>query len=204
MNQKFLFLVPSMGIMNPIYFLLCTMLLIQSCQESKSTTEAKNISETEKPFSTFLANEDYWEKRMVLAEIFQKERTRLGKKFKPELLKLVKGNKERCYWLSGFLYYDTYLGESKPDYELALELLDIGLEIKLEDEQGNICENYTMLINCTLISEKMNQRKKAIAYCQRYLNISKDSPDMTLGCRPAHKEEDSQLLDDIEKIAQEQ
>jgi hypothetical protein len=202
MNQKFLFVFPSKGIITSIFFLLCTTLLLQSCQETKSTTEA-NI-ETKKPFSVFLENEDYWKERVILAQTFQKERVRLGKKFQSELLKLVKDNKERCYWLASFLHHHSYLGEYKPDLALALELLDIGIEIELEDKRGTICENYSMLINCTLISEKISARKRAITYCQRYLKLKKDSPEMVMGCWPAHDEKDSQLIDDIEKIAQEQ
>jgi hypothetical protein len=100
-----------------------------------------------------------------LSGYFNEERKRLGGRFEPELMKYIRGDVERHYWISSFLESPSYLHGNTPLPHLSLLIKEQGLALarRGEDEESR---GYAVRLGVTasVLAQQLGLTELAVSH----------------------------------------
>jgi TonB family protein len=117
--------------------------------------------------------------KVRLSGYFNEERKRLGSRFEPELLKYIRGDVEKHYWISFLLEDSTYLHGNTPLPYLALLIKEEGLSLARkgtdDDSQGYV---IGLSVTAAVLAKQLGLTGLAVAHkedAERLLATVKDA-----------------------------
>jgi TonB family protein len=100
-----------------------------------------------------------------LSGYFNDERKRLGSRFEPELMKYIRGDVEKHYWISFFLEDSSYLHGNTPLPQLALLVKEEGLSLARkgadEDSRGYV---IGLSVTAAVLAQQLGLTELAAAH----------------------------------------
>lgn len=180
------------------YFLL---LILIGCISNIQNATCKSISDYGlfRELEEYISNDslDWLGDHDKQARIFNGIINRLGGNAAAELKDYVKGNVERCYWCGTFLIEPSYRQGNKLMPELAIEIYEIGLAIKLDKDDYWSVSTQLSLHVLAAVAHKMygnpNRAKELKAELLKFI----EKNDEYGGFYPAMSEEEFKIWDEL-------
>jgi len=139
------------------------LLITISCSLNKNVKK-KNIKR--EPFAVLQSliekDRSWFSNRDRKAYLINKEREKLGKDFKKELLKLIGDNINHHYWVASIISSESYLYDKKPMNRLALQILNRGISlIKKSISNKERAQEVSFRICAAILAYKLGFKSQA-------------------------------------------
>lgn len=133
----------------------------------------------------------------TLSKMFDYERRRLGDRFENELLKWLRDDPEKHYWVSLFIESDSYLHGNKRLPELSLLIKQQGLSL-VQGKSDDQSQGYVIGLSITaaILSDELGLRSLASHYKSTAERLLVSDPSLARHI-PAVSEADRRRYDDI-------
>lgn len=128
--------------------------------------------------------------------LFNAERKRLGANFENQLIGYLGGDVDKYYWISLYLSEKDYVQDNKPLPELALRIMQMGLEItQTHSDDVSVINIMGLNVNAAILSKKLKKNDLAKKYKAAAESLL--GKDEYLGTFPALNDKDREIYDSI-------
>lgn len=180
--------------MKLVLILLIALVCFNFVQVPNTYGQAKNS----KPFAAIdreIAKKGYLDSHKPFPTLFNKERRKLGKSFQKELLKYLKNDVEKHYWISIFLEAPSL--QSKPIPLLSLLIKQQALVLCAgKTDLGSLSNTVSLAVTAAVLCKKLNLDHLAIFYKNQAEELIKENEDLRYSF-PAMEEFEYKLYEAI-------
>ncbi|MFY9221287.1 MAG: hypothetical protein WAQ98_01380 [Blastocatellia bacterium] len=144
-----------------------------------------------------IAKKGYLDSHEPFPTLFDKERRKLGKTFQKELLKYLKNDVEKHYWISIFLEAPSLQKQSKPLPLLSLLIKQQALALCAgKSDPDSLSNTVSLAVTAAVLCKKLNLDHLAIFYKNQAEELIKENQDLRYSF-PAMEEFEHKLYESI-------